>query len=127
MKTFIKLLSVLLVFSLIFGVSSIAYAEESAVPEMIEYGFVDCGDAKVEYGIYGLADGEPLLLLSPNGGDMHCFDGSILPEMSKHFKVITVSTRGTGNSDWVEGTMNFDVFAEDVLKLLDHLGIAKTN
>lgn len=127
MKTFIKSLSVLLAFSFLFGISSVAYADESSVPEMIEYGFADCGDAKVEYGIYGLADGEPLLLLSPNGGDMHSFDGSILPEMSKHFKVITFSTRGTGNSDWVEGTMNFDVFAEDVLKLLDHLGIAKTN
>lgn len=127
MKTFIKSLSVLLAFSFLFGISSVAYADESSVPEMIEYGFVDCGDAKVEYGIYGLADGEPLLLLSPNGGDMHSFDGSILPEMSKHFKVITFSTRGTGNSDWVEGTMNFDVFAEDVLKLLDHLRIEKTN
>ncbi len=127
MKAFVKSISVLLVFSFLFGISSVAYADESAVPEMIEYGFVDCGDANIEYGIYGQADGEPLLLLSPNGGDMHSFDGSILPEMSKHFKVITFSTRGTGNSDWVEGTMNFDVFAEDVLKLLDHLGIEKTN
>lgn len=127
MKKSARIIAVILSLALISAFMPLVYAQESQVPEMIEYGFVDCGDAKIEYGIYGIPDGEPLLLLSPNGGDMHCFDGSILPEMSKHFKVITVSTRGTGNSDWVEGTMNFDVFAEDVLKLLDYLNIEKTN
>lgn len=127
MKKTAPIIAIILSLALISAFVPLVYAQESQVPEMIEYGFVDCGDAKIEYGIYGIPDGEPLLLLSPNGGDMHCFDGSILPEMSKHFKVITVSTRGTGNSDWVEGTMNFDVFAEDVLKLLDYLNIEKTN
>ncbi len=127
MKKFASIVAIILSLALISTFAPFVYAQESQVPEMIEYGFVDCGDAKIEYGIYGIPDGEPLLLLSPNGGDMHCFDDSILPEMSKHFKVITVSTRGTGNSDWVEGTMSFDVFAEDVLKLLDYLNIEKTN
>ena len=127
MKKSARIIAIILSLALISAFVPLVYAQESQVPEMIEYGFVDCGDAKIEYGVYGIPDGEPLLLLSPNGGDMHCFDGSILPEMSKHFKVITVSTRGTGNSDWVEGTMNFDVFAEDVLKLLDYLNIEKTN
>ncbi len=127
MKRFIKMISFVLIFSLVFGIMPIGYAQGNEVPEMIEYGFVDAGDAKIEYGIYGKADGEPLLLLSPNGGDMHCFDGSILPEMSKHFKVITVSVRGTGKSDWVEGTMNFETMSEDVVKLLDYLKIEKTN
>ena len=127
MKKSARIIAIILSLALISAFMPLVYAQESQVPEMIEYGFVDCGDAKIEYGVYGIPDGEPLLLLSPNGGDMHCFDGSILPEMSKHFKVITVSTRGTGNSDWVEGTMNFDVFAEDVLKLLDYLNIEKTN
>ncbi len=116
-----------MIFSLIFGIVPMGYAQGNEVPEMIEYGFVDAGDAKIEYGIYGQQNGEPLLLLSPNGGDMHCFDDSILPEMSKHFKVITVSVRGTGNSDWVEGTMNFETMSEDLVKLLDYLKIEKTN
>lgn len=123
----IKAVSVLLVFSLIFCIAPAGFAQEREVPEMIEYGFIDAGDAKIEYGIYGQPDGEPLLLLSPNGGDMHCFDDSILPEMSKHFRVITVSVRGTGNSDWVEGTMNFETMSEDLVKLLDALRIEKTN
>lgn len=127
MKNIIKIIALILIFCLALGASPVAFAAEREVPEMIEYGFIDAGDAKIEYGIYGKPDGEPLLLLSPNGGDMHCFDDSILPEMSKHFKVITVSVRGTGKSDWVEGTMNFETMAEDLVKLLDALKIEKTN
>ncbi len=127
MKTMVKAVSVLLILSMIFCIAPVGYAQGNEVPEMIEYGFIDAGDAKIEYGVYGQADGEPLLLLPPNGGDMHSLDGSILPEMSKHFRVITVSPRGTGKSDWVEGTMNFETMSEDLVKLLDALGIEKTN
>ncbi len=127
MKKFSGITSLILVISIMFSIVSFAEHASSAVPEMTEYGFVDCGDVKIEYGIYGDNSKDPLLLLPPNGGDMHCFDGSILPEMSKHFRVITVSPRGTGNSGWAEGTMNFETMAEDLLKLLDYLKIEKTD
>lgn len=126
MKKTVRIIALILAFSFVLCCVPVSYAADGAMPEMIEYGFVDCGDAKIEYGIYGLENGEPLLLLPPNGGDMHSFDDSILPEMSKHFKVITVSPRGTGNSGWVEGTMNFETMAEDLVKLLDYLKIDKT-
>lgn len=126
MKLKSKITAIILVISIIICYSPSSFAQETSVPELTEYGFVDCGDVEIEYGIYGLSDGEPLLLLPPNGGDMHCFDGSILPEMSKHFNVITVSPRGTGKSGWVDGTMNFETMAEDLVKLLDHLKIEKT-
>ncbi len=126
MKKIFRITALILVFSFVFCCVPVSYASDSAMPETIEYGFVDCGDIKMEYGIYGVENGEPLLLLPPNGGDMHCFDDSILPEMSKHFKVITVSPRGTGKSGWVDGTMNFETMAEDLIKLLDYLNIEKT-
>ncbi len=125
MKKFSKIISVILVFSLALFVIPSASADDK--PEIKEYGFIDCGDIKMEYGIYGVTDGEPLLLLPCNGNDMHGFDGNILPEMSKHFKVITVSPRGTGNSGWAEGTMNFETMSNDLVKLLDYLKIEKTN
>lgn len=121
-----KIISILLLVSLLITCIPVSYASNSDSCNMIEYGFVDCGDANIEYGIYGSKDAEPLLLLPPNGGDMHCFDDSILPEMSKHFMVITVSPRGTGNSDWVEGTMNFETMSDDLAKILDYLGVKKT-
>ncbi len=127
MKTVLKFISVFLVVSIVMGFAPLAFATEEGVPEMKEYGFVDCGDVKIEYGIYGDMNAEALLLLPPNGGDMHSLDDSILPEMSKHFKVITVSPRGTGNSGWKEGTMNFETMAEDLVKLLDFLGVDKTH
>lgn len=126
MKKIKIIVSLILVLCVAFFASPVVCAAAGEMPEMKEYGFVDCGDVKIEYGIYGLENGEPLLLLPPNGGDMHCFDGSILPEMSKHFKVITVSPRGTGNSGWADGTMNFETMAEDLVKLLDYLKIEKT-
>ena len=126
MKRIFKMTALFLVLTFVF--STFSFAQTAVpMPEMTEYGFVYCGDVRIEYGIYGSPEKEPLLLLPPNGGDMHCFDGSILPEMSKHFRVITVSPRGTGNSGWAEGTMNFETMAEDLVKLLDYLKIEKTD
>ena len=128
MKSFKRITAVLIAVCLMLAAMPVCFASSATpVPEIKEYGFVDCGDAKIEYGVYGNLEGEALLLLPPNGGDMHSLDDSILPEMSKHFKVITVSPRGTGNSDWVEGTMNFETFADDVAKVLDYLGVEKTH
>lgn len=126
MKKIVKITALLLVLSMLFGVAPVSYAV-GEMPELVEYGFVDCNGADIEYGIYGSRDAEPLLLLPPNGGDMHSFDGNILPEMSKHFMVITVSPRGTGNSDWIEGTMNFETMSDDLAVILDYLNIDKTN
>ena len=122
-----KLTALIIALCIAFGFAPICFAEGKEPPEMTDYGFVDCGDVKIEYGVYGNPDGEALLLLPPNGGDMHSLDDTILPEMSKHFKVITVSPRGTGNSGWVDGTMNFETFADDVAKVLDYLGVEKTH
>ncbi len=127
MKYAVKIIAVLLVVCMSVSLVPVSFASGATVPEMKKYGFVNCGDVEIEYGIYGNPDAETLLLLPPNGGDMHSLDDSILPEMSKHFKVITVSPRGTGNSGWVEGTMNFETMAEDLVKVLDYLKIDKTH
>lgn len=124
MKRFI---AIVLTASLLITCLPLFYANASVTPELIEYGFVDCGDADIEYGIYGVENGRPLLLLPPNGGDMHALDGSVLPGLAEHFRVITVSPRGTGKSDWVEGTMNFDTMAQDLVKILDYLKIDKVD
>lgn len=122
-----KLISVILCLALLMCCAPVAYAQtESAMPELTEYGFVENDGVKIEYGIYGDLNAEPLLLLSPNGGDMHCFDGNILPEMSKHFMVITVSPRCTGNSDRGDDGLTFEIMSDDLVVLLDTLGVEKT-
>ena len=125
MKKIISVVSLVLVFVIAFGSMTICSAVDSA-PELKVYEVVNLNGVNIEYGIYGDLDAEPLLLLPPNGGDMHSFDGSILPEMAKHFKVICVSPRATGKSDWVEGGMTFEAMADDLANLLDYLNIEKT-
>lgn len=107
-----------------------ASAEEYAteMPEQKAYGFITARDgAKIEYAIYGDMDAEPLVMLPCNGNDMHNFDDTLLPEMAEHFKVITVSPRGTGASERGEGALTFDVESDDLLCMLDELGIEKTH
>ena len=125
MKKLTRVISLILVFALVFCLAPVSNAQ-GEMPELQVYEVVNLEGVNIEYGIYGDMDAEPLLLLPPNGGDMHCFDGSILPEMAKHFKVICVSPRATGKSDWVEGGMTFEAMAEDLKNLLDYLNIEKT-
>lgn len=122
-----KVLSILLAVALMLCCVPVSYAETAVeMPELSEYGFVENNGVKIEYGIYGDLNAEPLLLLPPNGGDMHCFDDSVLPEMSKHFKVITVSPRCTGNSDRGDDGLTFEIMSDDLVVLLDTLGVKKT-
>lgn len=119
-----KLTSVILVLSMIFSMTVLCSAAE--MPTATTHEVVNLNGVNIEYAVYGDENAEPLLLLSPNGGDMHSFDGEILPEMAKHYRVICVSVRGTGKSDHVEGAMTFEAMSDDLKALLDHLGIKKT-
>ena len=129
---FKKIISVLLAGSVIMGICGFGLnagavsAKSSGIPPLLKYGFIECNGAKIEYGIYGNMKGDPLLLLPPNGGDMHSFDGSILPEMAKHFKVIAVSPRGCGKSERGTGKLTFEVMSADLGVFLDSLHIQKT-
>lgn len=100
---------------------------EHEMPELKEYGFADSDGVKIEYGIYGDPDAEPLVLLPCNGNDMHNFDGNVLPELAKHFKVIAISPRGCGNSERGEGKLTFEVESNDLVNVLDFLGIEKAH
>lgn len=129
-----KIISLFLVFTLMltvfsmFSFSSGAQGYATEMPEIKEHGFITARDgAKIEYGIYGDLSKEPLVMLPCNGNDMHNFDDTLLPEMAKHFKVITVSPRGTGASERGEGELTFDVESDDLLCMLDELGIEKTH
>lgn len=123
-----KIFAFITAFSLLFSVSFTASANTVIpMPEQLEYGFVECNGIEMEYAVYGVEDGEELLLLPPNGGDMHSLDGSVLPGLAEHYKVITVSPRGTGNSGRGEGKLTFEVMSEDLLVFLDTLEIEKVH
>ena len=111
-----------------FALTSSAEEYATEMPEQKYHGFITARDgAKIEYAIYGDMEAEPLVMLPCNGNDMHNFDDTLLPEMAKHFKVITVSPRGTGASERGDGALTFDVESDDLLCMLDELGLGKTH
>ncbi|MDA3890561.1 MAG: alpha/beta hydrolase [Salinivirgaceae bacterium] len=83
--------------------------------------FVQSGDAKIYYEVYG--SGEPLLLL--HGG----YYGYIseyymyLPTLIENFKVIAVATRGHGKSEIGHQEMSYRLWAKDALNVLKQEGI----
>jgi pimeloyl-ACP methyl ester carboxylesterase len=79
---------------------------------------------KIYYEEYG--KGQPLLLLHGNSESIESFRLQI-PEFSKYYKVIAVDTRGQGKSSDNGKDYTYDLFAEDMNALLNHLNIDSAN
>lgn len=125
---FTSAFALILTFLSLFSANTSAETYEKDMPEQLQYGFITASDgAKIEYAIYGDMSAQPLIMLPCNGNSMHNFDGSVLPELAKHFKVITVSPRSTGNSERGTSKLTFDTESDDLLCLLDELSIEKTH
>jgi pimeloyl-ACP methyl ester carboxylesterase len=86
--------------------------------------YTDVNGIKIYYETYG--KGEPLLLLHGNSSSIRIFEKQI-PELSKHFKVIAVDTRGQGKSSEDGKTYTYDLFAADMNALLDQLQLDSVN
>lgn len=87
--------------------------------------FAPCGDVTLYYEEVG--SGEPLLLVSGQGGDHHGWD-LVRQDFAGRYRVITYDHRGTGQSDKPrEPAYSTRGFARDAIALLDHLGIERTH
>jgi pimeloyl-ACP methyl ester carboxylesterase len=86
--------------------------------------YADVKGIRLYYEIYGR--GEPLLLLHGNNESIVSFDKQI-PELSKKYMVIAVDSRGQGNSTADSTKLTYELFADDINKLLDFLHIKNTD
>jgi pimeloyl-ACP methyl ester carboxylesterase len=86
--------------------------------------YADVNGIRLYYEIYG--SGEPLLLIHGNNESIASFDRQI-PELSKKYMVIAVDSRGQGNSGADNTKLTYELFADDVSKLLDYLKIKNAN
>lgn len=86
--------------------------------------YADVNGIRIYYEEYG--EGEPLLLLHGNSSSINLFEKQI-PEFSKQFRVIAVDTRGQGRSGEDGKTYTYDLFADDMNALLDHLHLDSVN
>ncbi len=91
-------------------------------PESKGHAKVD--DVELYYEIHG--DGPPLIMLH-GGVTPSEFFGAPLTEMAKGHKVVALHTRGHGFSTDGSRPWSFELFADDVAALMDHLGIKKAS
>ncbi len=76
------------------------------------------------YEIYGT--GEPLLLLHGGYYDVNAWSNQI-PELSKHFRVIAVDSRGHGSSTDGDQPLSYQLLTSDIIALMDYLKIPKVD
>jgi len=80
---------------------------------------------RVGYKLIG--SGEPLLLLTGLGGTMESWVSEFIEEASKKYQLILMDNRGMGYSTDNGQQFTYRLFANDVIGLLDSLGVKKTN
>jgi pimeloyl-ACP methyl ester carboxylesterase len=81
-------------------------------------------DVELFYQIRG--EGMPLILLHGGLGHSGHWKNQ-LSVLSKHYKVITVDSRGHGRSTMTEQQISFALMASDVIALMDYLEIEKAH
>jgi len=97
--------------------------KQAALPDSVKTGFVDDGDAQLYFQEAGR--GEPVIFIHGHSFDHSEWDPQF-PEFAKKFRTITYDCRGYGRSSMpVEG--HEFLHAEDLIKLMDKLGIEKAH
>ena len=91
--------------------------------KVIDYGFFMHDGLDFEYHVSGNENGDALVMLNGNGGDYRCFEGDLYVPLSKDYKIIRFSTRGTGETPLGDKKLTFDLFCDDLKALLDFLKV----
>ncbi len=84
----------------------------------------DVNNIKIAYEIYG--DGEPLILIHGYSYNKSAWIVQI-DDLSKHFKIIALDVRGSGESSHPEEQFTIDNLVEDLKGLMDFLKIEKAH
>jgi pimeloyl-ACP methyl ester carboxylesterase len=87
-------------------------------------GYVTSNGVSVYYEIHGT--GEPLVVLHGGFGAIEMF-GDNLDALAKHHQVIGIDLQGHGRTALAERAMSFDAMADDVVAVLDHVAVKKTD
>lgn len=98
--------------------------EEPPMPKASETGAADVNGIKLYYAVYG--SGAPLLMLHGGLGHSDVW-GAQIPAFAAKYKVIAVDSRGHGRSTRDDQPFGYDLMADDVIALLDKLGIDKAS
>jgi pimeloyl-ACP methyl ester carboxylesterase len=93
-----------------------------ALPATARSGLAGVNGIKVWHAVFG--DGEPVVML--HGGLANAdYWGLQVPELARHHQVIVMDSRGHGRSTRDGRPYGYDLMADDVVALLDHLGVGR--
>ena len=95
------------------------FVEAPGESETVRWHFVEAGPTENKDG--------PVLLLMHGIPQSWCMWRPILPELAKHFRCIAIDLKGYGQSDNGRGDYRHEGVAEQVVALLDTLGIDRFN
>jgi 3-oxoadipate enol-lactonase len=76
--------------------------------------------------VEGPADAPALLLSNSLGADVAMWNPQV-PALARHFRVVRYDTRGHGRSPVPDGDSSIDDLADDVVALLDRLGVDRAH
>jgi pimeloyl-ACP methyl ester carboxylesterase len=88
---------------------------------------VDIKEVKIYYEVHG--EGNPLLMIQGYGGSSEDWNSQEprAMELSKHYKVILIDSRGTGRSSASTEEFTIEAMADDAAALLDHLKLSRAH
>ena len=97
-----------------------------AVADAPEEHYFDSNGVKIRYITVG--EGEPVLLIHGFTASAEMNWSTVIPPLSKKYKVIALDNRGHGKSGKPHGAEHYgDEMVLDSVRLLDHLGIEKAH
>ncbi len=79
--------------------------------------------ARLWFGDYG--NGPAVVLLHGGLGNAGNFGHQVPALLEQGYRVIAIDSRGQGRSSWDGRPFSYDQFAEDLVAVLDHLGVAR--
>jgi len=85
---------------------------------------VRAGDINVYYETSG--SGEPLVLIPYLAADQACYAFQVA-DYAKHFTCISVDLRGAGLTDKPAGTYTTELFADDIARFMDAIGVERAH
>lgn len=86
---------------------------------------IEVNEIKIGYKLIG--EGEPLVLINGLGWSMERWPEEVIRLLSTDRQLILVDNRGIGFTTSNDVDFSFDLFAKDVVSLLDHLNIDKAD
>lgn len=80
----------------------------------------------IEMHYHEEGDGTPVVLVTGFSGDTTFFK-QLIPELTPDHRVVTFDNRGAGLTRYPKQGISYQDFVDDVLALMDHLGISKAH